>query len=144
MNIEIVIYIVISIIGFIISMIWFSFKKDFLIDDHSVTSFILVLCLSLLIGLGVSMVTAIVILAWKVILFIILPILIISYIIFRSKDVIQYFKNIKNNKKSQKIIKDTTEDIKIIEIAKQVYDNLRKDFPNITFESVLENVKSKF
>lgn len=144
MNIEIVIYIVISIIGFIISMIWFSFKKDFLIDDHSVTSFILALSLSLLIGLGVSMVTAIVILAWKVILFIILPILIISYIIFRSKDVIQYFKNIKNNKKSQKIIKDTTEDIKIIEIAKQVYDNLRKDFPDITFESVLENVKSKF
>lgn len=143
MNIEIVIYIVISIIGFIISMIWFSFKKDFL-DDHSVTSFILALSLSLLIGLGVSMVTAIVILAWKVILFIILPILIISYIIFRSKDVIQYFKNIKNNKKSQKIIKDTTEDIEIIEIAKQVYDNLRKDFPDITFESVLENVKSKF
>jgi ABC-type bacteriocin/lantibiotic exporter with double-glycine peptidase domain len=82
---------------------------------------------------------------WSLVLCYFVPLLIISYAIFEYDKIISKVHDIKikHNKKNKNIIKDVTNDIKAEELAKQAYENLKKDFPNIKYETVLENIKSK-
>lgn len=139
----IIYFIVVSaIVSFIGSFIYFTyFDKD---DD--LDGFVLVFFMSILGSILGTLVGILIAISWSLLIAYILPFILISYGIYRGKDIINYFKNKKINnqkKQSKNIIKETINELKCEEIAKQAYENLKKDFPDIKYEDVLANIKSK-
>jgi sensor histidine kinase YesM len=114
--------------------------------DKDEDDFIFIFFYSLLLSIVGAFIGILIAISWSLLVAYILPLILISYGIYRGKDIFNYFKNIKINnykKQSKNIIKETINELKCEEIAKQAYENLRKDFPGIKYEDVLANIKSK-
>jgi septation ring formation regulator EzrA len=107
--------------------------------------FILDTIISILIG-GLSEIGGMFLsIIWSIILLYVLPVLLILFGIYKRHIIKSYISKLysKRNKVSNKIVKNTINDIKCEELAKQAYESLKKDFPNIKFEDILGNIKSK-
>lgn len=139
----IIYFIIISaIVSFIGSFIYYIYFYQ----DDDLDEFVHVFFMSILTSILGALIGILIAVSWSILVAYILPLILISYGIYRGKDIIDFFKNKKTNsqkKQSKNIIKETINEIKCEEIAKQAYENLRKDFPDIKYESVLANIKSK-
>lgn len=126
------------VLGFICFFIGFKLDNDF--KDDFWKSFGWSLCGSVfsgMFGFVLSMV-------WSICIFYILPFIIISFLIFKSDKMISYIQTKLNSLQSKSnIVKSVIHDISCEELAKQAYENLKKDFPDIKYESVLKNIKNK-
>jgi NhaP-type Na+/H+ and K+/H+ antiporter len=131
-----------GIIGFFISFIYcIYFSKD---DDYR-ESFSWTFFVSIFIATMSMMGGVILGILWSPLIFYVMPLLTICFILFKGqaiKNFISKYK-IKHNKNSRKIIKDTMNDLKAEELARQAWATLKKDFPQIKYETILESIKNK-
>jgi hypothetical protein len=135
-----IIPILFCIVGFIGTFVY-TFKHPELDDG-----FLLTFLFAIVLGLAGCLCGLIILAIWSIILFLILPIIILSYLIYKYNDIKNWFiKKFKSNKTKQakNIIKDITTELKAEELAKQAWETLKNDFPDIRYEKVLESIKKK-
>jgi hypothetical protein len=73
-----------------------------------------------------------------------IPIIVILYLFYRIKDITNWFKTkTKSKTKAKTNIANIINDLKAEEIAKQAYNSLKDDFPDIKYEDILENIRNK-
>lgn len=136
---ELIGIVIFGLIGFLGTFVFISLKPKY--DEGFLTTF----SIAIVSGILSLLCSMILYLFWTVILFCILPIIFLTFLCYKSKNIISWFKrNLKDNcKQSKNIIKDSINELKADELAKQAWETLKKDFPNIKYETVLESIKNR-
>jgi hypothetical protein len=147
-NIVMYITISVSIISFLIFIWYWAYEDDTFSQNHSFTGFLSVFFLSLFLTVGLGFVTYFVILLlvifWKILLIYVLPIILLSYLIFQWKTIINFFKTKRKNKKSKKIVNSVIDELKASELAQQVYNSLKNEMPDLTLDRAIEMVERQY
>jgi uncharacterized protein YacL len=127
-----------AIIGFLTGFIISSICIDR--DDFGFMWVLLLTFLTTIMGALVGMVLSVI---WSLVITAI-PIIVILYLFYRIKDITNWFKTkTKSKTKAKTNIANIINDLKAEEIAKQAYNSLKDDFPDIKYEDILENIRNK-
>jgi hypothetical protein len=123
-----------SIIGFLYIFITSKFDDEFK-EDFGKSFGIAIICGIVCGLLGCTLLATL----WSILLFYIFPFIILCFLFFKIDKIIKHIVDkFKPNK-----VKNTIEDIKYEEIAKEIYESMKCDFPELKYETVFKSVKNK-